>query len=113
MDPTQISVAIIMVGVTAICFAWLQSSMAAASAGRMMDMFKRVGLDLGTAKLGEPQTMAIGKKMQRRCRRCSREALCERWLSGKIEGGNAFCPNAEAFRILAEAGAPALTASRT
>lgn len=107
MDPTQISVAIIMVGVTAICFAWLQSNMAAASARRMMDMLKRVGLDLGTATLGEPQTIAIGKEVRRRCRRCSREALCERWLAGKVEGGNAFCPNAEAFRILAETSAPA------
>jgi hypothetical protein len=106
MDPTQISVAIIMVGIAAACFVWLQSSMAAASAKRMMGMVKRVGLDIGTAALGEPDTMAIGKEVRRRCRRCPREALCERWLAGKVEGSNTFCPNAEALRVLAEASAP-------
>jgi hypothetical protein len=60
MDPTQIGIAIIMVGVAVAGTVWLLSSMAAASARRMMSMMKRIGLDPGAAALGDPQTMAIG-----------------------------------------------------
>ena len=103
MGPIQISVAIIMVGVAFAGIVWLQSSQAAASAKRMMGMMTRVGLDAGTATLGDPQTMAIRKAARRRCRRCPREDLCDRWLAGKVKGGNTFCPNAQTFRILTEA----------
>ena len=102
MDLTQISAAIIMVGLIAACFVWLQSSMAAASARRMMGMMKRIGLDPWTIRRGDPKAMTIGKDLRRRCRRCSREALCERWLAGAVKGGNAFCPNAESFAFLQE-----------
>lgn len=112
MDPTQISVAIIMVGVAVAGIVWLQSSMAAASARRMMGMMERIGLDPGTATLGDPQTMTIGKEVRRRCEACPREDFCERWLAGKVEGGNTFCPNAETFRILAGASAPTPTVPR-
>jgi hypothetical protein len=113
MDPTQISVAIIMVGVAVAIIVWLQSSQAAASVRRMMGMMTRVGLDPGTATRGDPRTMAIGKKARRRCRRCPREDLCDRWLAGKVDGGNTFCPNAQTFRILTGAsGHPSATASR-
>jgi hypothetical protein len=111
MDPTQISVAIIMVGVAVGSIVWIHSSMAADSAKRTMGMMKRIGLDPWTATLGDAQTMTIGKEVLRRCRRCPREALCERWLAGKVKGGNTFCPNAETFRILAGASAPTLTVS--
>ncbi len=100
MGPTQISVAIIMVGVAAAIIVWLQSSQAAASGRRMMGMMTRVGLDPGTATLDEPRTMAIIKEARRRCRRCPREDLCDRWLAGKVKGGNTFCPNTQTFRIL-------------
>ncbi len=103
MGPTQISVAIIMVGVAVAIIVWLQSSQAAASARRMMGMMTRVGLDPGTATRGDPRTMAIRKEARRRCRRCPREDLCDRWLAGKVDGGNTFCPNAQTFRILTEA----------
>lgn len=102
MDPTQIGIAIIMVGVAGGGILWLRSNMAAASARRMMRMMKRIGLDLRTAMPDEPQAMTIGKEVRRRCRRCSREDLCERWLAGQVEGDGAFCPNAEAFRSLAK-----------
>jgi len=98
MDPTQISIAVIMVGVAAALVVWLRSSMAAASAKRMMAMIKRVGLDPGT--LGSLRNVAILKIVRRRCIRCPREALCERWLAGEVEGGNTFCPNAQTFRTL-------------
>ena len=100
MGPTQISVAIIMVGVAVAIIVWLQSSQAAASGRRMMGMMTRVGLDPGTATLDDPRTMAIRKEARRRCRRCPREDLCDRWLAGKVKGSNTFCPNAQTFRIL-------------
>ncbi len=100
MGPTQISVAIIMVGVAVAIIVWLQSSQAAASARRMMGMMTRVGLDPGTATLVDPRTMAIRQEARRRCMRCPREDLCDRWLAGKVKGDNTFCPNAQAFRIL-------------
>ena len=106
MDATQISVAIIMVGVTVASIVWLQSSMAAASARRLTDMMKRIGLDPGTDSHGDLQTMTIAKVQRRRCRRCRSEALCERWLAGKVEGGNSFCPNAESFALLQEPARP-------
>ncbi len=105
MGPTQISVAIIMVGMAVAIIVWLQSSQAAASARRMMGMMTRVGLDPGTATLGDPRNMAIRKEARRRCRRCPREDLCDRWLAGKVKGGNTFCPNAQTFRILSGASA--------
>ena len=100
MGPTQISVAIIMVGVAVAIIVWFQSSQAAASGRRMMGMMMRVGLDPETATLGDLRTMAIRKEARRRCRRCPREDLCDRWLAGEIKGGNTFCPNAQTFRIL-------------
>ena len=100
MDPTQISVAIAMVGVAGALIVWLRSDMAAASGRRMKAMMTRVGLDSLPATFGGLRTSAIKKVMLRRCRRCPREGLCERWLAGKVEGGNSFCPNAQTFRIL-------------
>jgi hypothetical protein len=105
MIPTQISVAIIMMGVAFASIVWLYTSEAAASARRMMGMVKRIGLDPGAATLGDPRTMAIRKEAQRRCRRCPCGDLCDRWLAGKVKGGNTFCPNAQTFRILAGASA--------
>ncbi len=101
MGPTQIGVAIAMVGVTIAIMLWFQSSQAAASARRMMGMMTRVGLDPGTAMLGDPRSLALGKEVRRRCLSCPREDLCDRWIAGKIEGSNSFCANAPTFDILA------------
>jgi hypothetical protein len=103
MGPTQISAAVILVGVAIVVIMWLQASEAAASARRMMDMTTRVGLGPGTARLGDPRTEAIRKEARRRCRRCPCGGLCDRWLAGEVEGGNAFCPNARTFRFLSGA----------
>lgn len=100
MDPTQISVAILMVGVAGALIVWLRSDMAAASARRMTAMMTRVGLIPGPATFGGLRTSAIRKVMLRRCRRCPREGLCERWLAGEVGGDDSFCPNAQTFRIL-------------
>ena len=113
MGPTQISVAIFMVAVAIAIFVWFQSSQAAASARRMTGMMTRVGLGLGAATLGGPRAMAIRKEARRQCRGCPREDFCDRWLAGEVKGGNTFCPNAQAFQILAGAsGHPNATASR-
>ena len=99
MDPIQISLAILMVAVAVAIMVWLQSSQAAASARRMMGMMNRVGLDPATATLGDPPTMTIIKEARRRCRRCPREDLCDRWLARKVKGGNTFCLNAQTFQF--------------
>lgn len=114
MDPIQIGVGIIMLGVAFAGIMWLQSSEAAVSAKRMMAMMKRSGLDPVTAMIGSARAVAIGKDVRRRCKRCPREELCDRWLAGTVKGGNSFCPNAQAFRILAGSGGDSsATASRT
>ncbi len=100
MDATQISVAIVMVGVTIAIMVWFRSSQAAASAGRMVAMMTRIGLDPGSAMSG---SSAIGKEARRRCTGCAREDLCGRWLAGEIEGSHSFCPNARIFHVLAVA----------
>ena len=96
----EINVAIVMVAVTVVIFVWFQRSQAAASAMRMMRMVTRVGLDPGIATHGDPRSTAIMKEARRRCARCRLEDFCDRWCAGKVEGGNAFCPNARIFRIL-------------
>ncbi len=94
---------------------WPRSNTSAASAKRMTAMMTRVGV--GAAVLGDPRTLPMRKLARRRCRRCSSTDLCERWLAGKVEGGNSFCLNAQAFRLLKgvnlqePAGAPVDTRS--
>ncbi len=105
MGPTQIGLAIFMVGVTLALIVWFRSSQAAASGRRMMGMMTRVGLDPGAAMFGDPRLVAIRNEARRRCLRCPREDLCDRWLAGKIEGGNSFCANAQIFPILTGASA--------
>ena len=104
MTPTHISVAIVMVAVTAVLFLWFQRSLAAGSARRMTRMLTRVGLDPYIITLGDPQTKAIMKEARRRCGNCRVEDFCNRWLTGDCEGGNAFCPNARVFDSLASTG---------
>lgn len=43
---------------------------------------------------------AIRSEMYHRCRRCRAEAKCERWLAGREEGDNAFCPNVSLLQVL-------------
>lgn len=113
MGALQIAVAIIMLAVTVFIFAWFQSSQAAASTKRRMAMLKRVGLDHGTAMFGGMRAAILRKDVRRRCQGCPREDLCDRWLAGEVEGGNAFCPNARVFHDLAAAdGHPGAVPSR-
>ncbi len=106
MSPTtcEIGVAIVMVAVTVAILVWFQRSLAAASSRRMVGMMTRVGLDPGTASHGDPGTKATLKDARRRCGRCAREDLCNRWLCGMAEGDNTFCSNAPVFSSLSRTG---------
>jgi hypothetical protein len=107
MDPTQIGIAIIMVGVACAGVVWLFTSQASASIGRMMAMMERAGLNPRPSALDSPRTITLKNEARRRCRRCPREELCDRWLAGEVEGNNNFCPNAQTFQSLTETSARA------
>jgi hypothetical protein len=97
----QIYAAVIMVGVSVVMLAGFQQYLAAASAGRMTRMMARIGMTPSMARGGSARRAAVMRLMRHRCRRCSSEDLCERWVAGKASGGGDFCPNARAFGVLA------------
>ncbi len=103
MNPTifETSVAVIMVTVSIGMVVWFKRYLAAASTSRMTDMMMRLALDPAIGTYGDPRTKAIMKAVRQRCRKCQTEDVCERWLAGKAEGGNTFCPNVRTFRVLA------------
>ena len=110
MNPTlfeamfEINVAIILVTVSITMLVWFQRNLVATSARRMMGMMTRAGLDPAIATEGDRRAQAVTKEAGRRCRNCMREGLCDRWLAGKVEGSNSFCPNARTFRALTGPG---------
>ncbi len=93
-------IAISMVVVSVALVMWFQRYLAATSARRMIRMMMGVGLNPGAAMHSDPRTEAIMKEAQCRCRNCMAEDLCDRWLVGKVEGDNSFCPNARTFGVL-------------
>ena len=101
MNPTlfEIGAAIFMLAVGIALVVWYSRYLAAASGRRMLRMLTIAGVDPEVAKHGDTET--IIRDVRGRCERCRSEDLCDRWLAGKVEGGNSFCPNAEIFRILA------------
>ena len=108
MNPTliEIGVAIIMVAASFALIVWISRYLAAVSGRRMMRMLTCAGVAPELARHGDPET--IIRDVRSRCLRCRSEDLCDRWLAGKVEGDNSFCPNAEIFRILTRT--PARTA---
>jgi hypothetical protein len=100
MSPTlfEIGVAVVMVAVIAALFVWFAKFLGASSERRMMRMLVGAGVSPDIMARGDKQ--AIIEDIRSRCRRCPAEALCERWLAGKVEGENTFCPNAQIFRVL-------------
>jgi hypothetical protein len=100
MNPTlfEIGVAIVMVAVSVALIVWFSRYMAAASGRRMTQMLTRAGVDPEVARRGD--TEAIIQDVRSRCLRCRSEDLCDRWLAGKVEGDDSFCPNAQIFRTL-------------
>ena len=103
MNPTlfEIGVAIVMMAVTMALFTSLSRYMAAASGRRMTNMLARVGVDSDIARHGA--TEAIMRDVRSRCCKCRSEDLCDRWLAGKVEGDNNFCPNAPIFGAMQRA----------
>ena len=102
MTPTnfEINVALAMIAVTVVLFLWFRKSEAVHTTRRMMRMMSRLGLDPGFVLHGNPRIKAALNETRRRCGRCRVEGYGERWLAGKAEGENTFCPNARIFRLL-------------
>ena len=100
MDETVIQVvaAMAMVGIAASMIFGFRRYLAVNSERRMQTMLESVGLDPKMATSGEIPT--IMKEVRQRCRSCAIESVCERWLQGKKDDGNDFCPNAKVFDIL-------------
>jgi hypothetical protein len=94
----------LMIGVAAILFVAIRSYMRANSERRMTSMLERVGVDPSIATSGD--TTQIIKDIRKRCRSCNTEDVCERWLSGEVQGDNEFCPNASVFATLRQTPAP-------
>lgn len=109
MNPTmpEITFVVVMAALNVALFVWVHRGQAAATAGRMMRMMGRVGLDPAAVPGDAPACALIGAA-RRSCRHCRVEAMCDRWCAGEVEGDNAFCPNARLFRALA--GGPRLVA---
>ena len=105
MNPTlfEIGVAVLMLAVSVALVVWFSRYVAAASDRRMMHMLTRAGVNPEVARHGD--TEAILEDVRRRCGRCRFEGLCDRWLAGKVEGDNSFCPNAQIFRALTRTSA--------
>ena len=100
MTTMQFVIAIIMVVLAAVLFFAYRRYLAASSERRMRSMLVSVGLDPQLAESEEiPMIM---KEVRDRCRQCTSEDLCERWLDGEVPGDNAFCPNHRVFRILSK-----------
>ena len=105
MTPAMISAAVLMVTLGAAITLWFRGDLAAGSARRRARMMSRSGLDYAT--LGHSDVQSALKAARRRCNKCPREDLCERWLAGTVPGQNVFCPNAQTFRAFASRGTTA------
>ena len=102
----EIVTIVIALGATIALLAMRQKQRFAAAERRMVCMLDRVGLDPAIASSGEPRDVwgsVIDMSMddvRQRCRQCSTVDECERWLAGKEDGDNGFCPNARVFNAL-------------
>ena len=98
MSMIQIIIAVAMLAAAAgLVFAY-RGYLAANSERRMRSMLESLGLDPDIATTGEIPT--IMKEVRQRCKNCSSEDVCERWLKAEEKGDNAFCPNSKVFQIL-------------
>ncbi len=100
MNPTpfEIGVATVMVVVSIALVVSALRYMAAGSEARMTQMLARAGV--GPEVAGSAANEAVIRDVRSRCRSCASEDFCNRWLSGKVQGDNGFCPNAPVFRSL-------------
>ena len=98
MSLFQIIAAMFMVSATIALVVSFRKYKGAASERRMVSMLKRVGLDPAIASRGDNE--AIMKEIRQRCRTCTAEDVCERWLADDEDGDNVFCPNAKVIDAL-------------
>jgi len=94
----QVVAAMATIGIAAAMMLGIRRYLAINSERRMRMMLESVGLDPEIATSGEIPT--IMKEVRQRCRSCAIESVCERWLEGKKDDGNDFCPNAKVFEVL-------------
>ena len=95
---TQIIAAIVMVGLGLALVIAYRAYLARNSERRMLSMIDSLGLD--PEIVSDPELGTIMGEVRQRCKGCTSEDVCERWLRGDEEGDNAFCPNARVFEIL-------------
>jgi hypothetical protein len=87
-----------MVVVTFVLIFAYRSYLAANSERRMLSMIESIGLDPAIASSSDLET--IMGEVRKRCRNCTSEDVCERWLTCSEKDDNDFCPNAKAFTVL-------------
>ncbi len=98
MSVIQGFIGLAMAGIAILMVFGFRSYLANSSERRMRGMLESAGLDPAIAYSNE--LPVIMHHVRQRCRTCNSEGVCERWLAGKENGGNDFCPNAKIFRIL-------------
>jgi len=94
----QIITVTAMVIVTFVLIFAYRSYLAANSERRMLSMIESIGLDPAIASSSDLETTM--SEVRQRCRSCTSEDVCERWLTCNEKGDNDFCPNAETFAAL-------------
>ena len=95
---TQLIAAIVMVGLGLALVIGYRAYLKRNSERRMLSMIDSLGLDRDI--VANPELETVMGEVRQRCRGCTAEDVCERWLRGDEEGDNAFCPNARVFEIL-------------
>ena len=100
ISPTQLIAAIVMLGLGLALVIGYRTYLARNSERRMLSMLDSLGLDADIAT--NPEFETVMGEVRQRCRHCTAEDVCERWLRGDEEGDNAFCPNARVFNTLQE-----------
>ena len=79
----QIFAAMVMVGVSTALVIMYRKYLAANSERRMRAMVESLGLDPEIASIGGIET--IMAEVRQRCRSCTSEDICERWLTGDVK----------------------------
>ncbi len=97
---SEISLALMMLAAAVVLVVAYQGYLRAGTARRLTGMLRRVGLNPDLLTRKGPEAEAVVQEIWQRCRNCSVEGHCERWLAGEVTGDNAFCPNARTFAQL-------------
>ncbi len=96
----EVSLALMMLAIAVALIIAYQGYLRSGTARRLSRMLRRVGLDPAIATRKDPEAAAVIQEIWQRCRRCSVEGHCERWLNREVGGTNQFCPNAKTFERL-------------